>query len=100
MSAYDLHPEAFADIDEIAIFIDHDSSEAAHRAVDEIYRAIQTVIPFPQRGHRRSDLTGRPFRFIRVRGYLIAYAPYENPLWPDAPFINKLVDICRSPRSV
>jgi plasmid stabilization system protein ParE len=81
MSAYDLHPEAFADIDEIAIYIGHDSPEAAHRVVDEIYRAIQNLVPFPHQGHRRSDLTSRLIRFILVRDYLIAYAPDEKPLW-------------------
>lgn len=81
MSGYDLHPEAFADIDEIAIYIGEDSPEAAHRLIDEIYRAIQSLVPLPRRGHRRPDLTSRPLRFIRVRDYLIAYAPDESPLW-------------------
>jgi plasmid stabilization system protein ParE len=49
--------------------------------VGEIYAAIQNLIPFPNRGHRRSDLTNRPLRFIHVRDYLIAYAPDEKPLW-------------------
>ena len=74
MSGYDLHPEAFTDIDQ-------DSPEAAHRVVNEIYDAIQSVVPFPRLGHRRPDLTNRPVRFIRVRDYLIAYAPDEKPLW-------------------
>ncbi len=60
MSDYDLHPEALDDIDEIAIYIGLDSIEAAHRVVDEIYRAIQTLVPLPNRGHRRPDLTSRP----------------------------------------
>lgn len=81
MSGYALHPEAFIDIDEIAAYIGQDSPEAAHRIVDEIYRAIQNVVPFPNSGHRRTDLTNRPLRFIRVRDYLIAYAPDEKPLW-------------------
>ena len=81
MSGYDLHPEAFIDIDEIAIYIGQDSPEAAHRVVDEIYRTIQNLVSFPQRGHRRRDLTSRPLRFIRVRDYLVAYAPDEKPLW-------------------
>ena len=81
MSGYDLHPEAFRDIDEIAAYIGQDSPEAAHRVVDEIYHALGALIPFPHRGHRRTDLTSRPLRFIRVRDYLIAYAPDENPLW-------------------
>lgn len=81
MIGYDLHPEAFDDIDEIAAYIGRDSPEAAHRVVDEIYRAIGAVVSFPHQGHRRADLTSRPLRFIRVRDYLIAYAPDEKPLW-------------------
>jgi hypothetical protein len=37
MSDFDLHPEAFTDIDEIAIYFGRDSAEAAHRVVDEMY---------------------------------------------------------------
>jgi plasmid stabilization system protein ParE len=81
MSGYALHPEAFIDIDEIAVYIGPESPKAAHRVVDEIYRAIENAVPFPNRGHRRTDLTDRPLRFIRVRNYLIAYAPDEKPLW-------------------
>jgi plasmid stabilization system protein ParE len=81
MSDFDLHPEAFTDIDEIVVYIGEDSPEAAHRVVDDIYQAIQSLIPFPHRGHRRPDITGRPLRFLSVRGYLIAYAPDEKPLW-------------------
>jgi plasmid stabilization system protein ParE len=50
MSDYGLHPEAFIDIDEIALYIGEDSPEAAHRIVDEIYRAIQSLVPLPHRG--------------------------------------------------
>lgn len=81
MIGYDLHPEAFGDIDEIAEYIGQDSPEAAHRVVDEIYDAINPLVSFPHAGHRRPDLTGRPLRFIHVRDYLIAYAPDEEPLW-------------------
>lgn len=49
--------------------------------VDELYKAITAGVPFPQTGHRKTDLTDRPLRFIRVRDYLIAYAPDKKPLW-------------------
>ena len=81
MTGFDLHPEAFKDIDEIAIFIGQHSPGAAHRLVDEIYAAIAQLVPFPHQGHRRPDLTGHPIRFKRVRDYLLAYAPDEKPLW-------------------
>jgi plasmid stabilization system protein ParE len=81
MSGYDLHPDEFIDIDDIAVHIGEGGPEAAHRVVDELYRAIRNLIPFPNSGHRRLDLTSGPLRFIRVRDYLIAYAPDETPLW-------------------
>jgi plasmid stabilization system protein ParE len=72
MSGYDLHPAAFIDIDEIAL------SKAGSS---------------PPSGHRRPDLTSSPLRFIRVRDYLIAYAPDERPLW-----IIAVIHGHRSPR--
>ena len=81
MSGFALHPEAFTDIDEIAIYIGQDSPDAALRVVDELYTAISNLVPFPHQGHRRPDLTRRAMRFKRVRDYLIAYAPDEKPLW-------------------
>ncbi|MCC6366037.1 MAG: hypothetical protein IT165_21175 [Bryobacterales bacterium] len=51
---YELHPEACGDVDEIRGYIAAD---------------------------KRADLTDRPLRFIRVRDYVIAYAPDEKPLW-------------------
>jgi toxin ParE1/3/4 len=81
MTGYDLHPEAFEDIDEIAAYIGEDSPEAAHRVVDDIYQALEKLVSFPHQGHRRTDLTSRPLRFKIVRDYLIAYAPEEKPLW-------------------
>jgi antitoxin ParD1/3/4/toxin ParE1/3/4 len=82
--SYALHPKAFIDIDEIAVYIGQDSPEAAHRVVEDIYRTIQNFVPMPHQGHRRTDLTNRPLRFIRVRDCLIAYAPAEKPLWAIA----------------
>ena len=45
MIGYALHSEAFTDMDEIAIYIGKDSAENAHRVVDEIYSAIENVVP-------------------------------------------------------
>jgi plasmid stabilization system protein ParE len=49
--------------------------------IADILAAIRSLTSFPQRGHRRPDLTSRPLRFILVREYLVAYAPDEKPLW-------------------
>lgn len=78
---YELHPEAYEDVDELRGYIAADNPDAADRVVIEIFNAIEHLVPFPHSGHRRPDLTNRPVRFIRVRDYLIAYAPDEKPLW-------------------
>jgi plasmid stabilization system protein ParE len=81
MTGYDFHPEARADLDEIWEYIRADNLDAADRVIAEILSAIRALVSFPGQGHRRTDLTARPIRFIRVRNYLIAYAPDEKPLW-------------------
>jgi plasmid stabilization system protein ParE len=81
MTGYGFHPEARFDLDEIWEFLRADSLESADRVISEILAAIRSLGPFHDQGHRRPDLTSRPLRFIRVREYLIAYAPDEDPLW-------------------
>jgi toxin ParE1/3/4 len=81
MTGYDFHPEARFDLDEIWEFIREDNLAAADRTIEELLSAIRALVPFPNQGHRRPDLTSRPVRFVRVRDYLIAYAPNEKPLW-------------------
>jgi toxin ParE1/3/4 len=80
MSGFVLHPDALNDLDEIWTFIALDNVAAADRVIQEINDAIRAVLPFPQIGHSRPDLTSRPIRFLSVRGLLIAYAPDESPL--------------------
>ena len=81
MSGYALHPEAFADLDEIRDFIAADSADAADRVITEVFDNLRQLELFPDKGYRRPDLTSRPLRFVLVREYLIAYAPEESPLW-------------------
>jgi plasmid stabilization system protein ParE len=76
-----LHPLAAQDITDIWEYIAADNPLAARRVREEIYNATRALILFPERGHRRPDLTARPLRFTLVREYLIAYAPEESPLW-------------------
>jgi plasmid stabilization system protein ParE len=80
MSGFVLHPKAYTDLDEIWEYIAADSLEAADRVREEIYEAIQSLVPFPYVGHSRPDLTARPLRFQSLRDYVIAYAPDEIPL--------------------
>ncbi len=80
MNQFVLHPEAYTDIDEIWEYIASDNPDAADRVLQEIYGAVDSLVAFLRRGHRRPDPTTRPLRFQVVRNYLIAYAPGEKPL--------------------
>src|SRR5437773_319808 len=80
MSRYVFHPEAFADMDDIWDYIALDNPNAADQFIEEIYKAIRSLVNMPNQGHWRTDLTSRPLRFWRIRSYLIAYAPDEHPL--------------------
>lgn len=93
MSGHALHPEAYDDLDDIRGYIAQDNPDAADRVITEIFAAIRALVPFPNQGHRRPDLTSRPLRFIVVREYLIAYAPEQKPLWVVAVMHGR-----RSPR--
>ena len=93
MIAYDFHPKARLDLDEIWEFIRGDNLDAADRVIAEILASIDALVSFPNQGHKRPDLTSRPLRFILVREYLIAYAPEEKPLWVVAVMHGR-----RSPR--
>jgi len=81
MTGYDFHPEAALDLDEIWEFIAEANLDAADRVIVDILAALDKLLPFPNQGHKRPDLTSRPLRFTLVREYLIAYAPDEKPLW-------------------
>jgi toxin ParE1/3/4 len=93
MSGYALHPEAYADLDDIRGYIAQENPDAADQVITEIFDAIRGLVPFPGQGHRRPELTSRPLRFSLVRDYLIAYAPDEKPLWVVAVMHGR-----RSPR--
>jgi len=93
MSGYALHPEAFADLDEIREYIAENSPDAADRMIIEIFEGIAGLVPFPRQGYRRPNLTSRPLRFKLVREYVIVYAPEKQPLSVVAIFHGR-----RSPR--
>jgi plasmid stabilization system protein ParE len=78
--AFVLHPEAAHDITEIWEYIVGENPPAAGRVRQDLFEAIRQLVEFPHSGLRRPDLTARPLRFKRVRDYLIAYAPDEQPL--------------------
>lgn len=53
MSLFVLHPEAYAELDEIWGFIAQDNLEAADRVRDDIRNTIRELVPFPHQGRRR-----------------------------------------------
>jgi plasmid stabilization system protein ParE len=61
--------------------------------VQEIFDSIRALVPFPRQRDRRPDLTRRALRFVRVRDYLIAYAPEDKPL-----LVIAIIHGHRSPR--
>ena len=65
MREYELHPDAYVDLDEIGQYIADGSPDGAKRVVSEVFDAIAALVPFPRQGHHRADLTSRQLRFIR-----------------------------------
>jgi plasmid stabilization system protein ParE len=49
--------------------------------IGDVFETLRSLPASRHIGHRRPDLTNKPLRFIRVRDYLVAYAPDEDPLW-------------------
>ena len=81
MTTYAFHPDALRDLDEIWEYIAADNSDAADRILDNILRKCESLAILPHQGHRRSELTSAPLRFVVVRDYVLAYAPDEQPVW-------------------
>ena len=66
MTGYGFHPEARLDLDEIWEFIRADNLDTADRVIAEILSSIRALVPFPDQGHKRPDLTSRPLRNVRM----------------------------------
>ena len=47
MPGFVLHPEAYADLDEIWEYIAADNLDAADRVLDEIYQTLRSLVVFP-----------------------------------------------------
>jgi plasmid stabilization system protein ParE len=69
MSGFVLHPDAFADLEEIWEVIAADSLDTTDRVLEEIYVAIPSRIPFPGVGHIRFDLLGGLYAFMSCGAY-------------------------------
>jgi plasmid stabilization system protein ParE len=80
MTAFVLSPEAYQDLTEIYEYIAQDNVDAADRVREELLEAMRGLAEMPGKGHRRTDLTGRPVLFWTVRSYQIIYKPGTGPL--------------------
>ena len=72
---------AEADVEEIIDYylFENQSVYAAETVNREFHAAFRTLADSPGQGHLREDLTDKPFRFWRVRSYLIVYRPRDHP---------------------
>lgn len=52
MKGYELHPEAFVDVDEIREHIAKDNPDAADRVITEIFDGIRALVAFPEQGYQ------------------------------------------------
>jgi plasmid stabilization system protein ParE len=50
MNSYELHPEAFNDLDDIREYIADDNPDAADKVMEEIFDGIRALVPFPHQG--------------------------------------------------
>jgi plasmid stabilization system protein ParE len=75
---FELHPGATRDITEIWEFIAKDNLFAARDVREDILDTIRKLVPFPDKWHRRTDLTSRPLRFQTVRADTIIVKNYAR----------------------
>lgn len=78
MPAWEISPDALADLEGIFNFIATDAPEAAERMAEELFAAFEQLAAWPRSGHNRSDLTKRDVRFWPVRPYLVVYRERGN----------------------
>ena len=58
MTGYALHPEAFADLDDIREYIAEDNPDAADRVITEIFDGIRALVAAPLRARCGSNWCG------------------------------------------
>ena len=51
MSGFQLHPEAFADLEDIRAYIAEDNPDAADRVISEIFDVIRSLVLSPNPGY-------------------------------------------------
>ena len=79
MRKFRLSPEAIKDITEIFEYIALDSPDAAERVRVEIYKALQSLVAMPGKGHKREDLTASEVLFWPVYSYSGDLSSWNGP---------------------
>jgi len=81
VSNYQLSPHALADLRAIIEGrAEYFGSESADELEQELLAAFSRIAVTPGLGHRRSDLTPKPYFFYAVQPYLIVYLRQVDPL--------------------
>jgi plasmid stabilization system protein ParE len=71
---YIIAPEAEDDLRQIWRYLFREAGlEIANRIQNELVEAIESLVEFPGKGHKRSDLTKRDVFFLSVYQYMIVY---------------------------
>ena len=74
MNRYILTASASDDLREIISYLATEAGEnIATRIEDELFACFENLAEYPGIGHRRADLTSRPFVFFTVEPYLVIY---------------------------
>jgi plasmid stabilization system protein ParE len=81
VSEYRLTAAALDDIEEILLYVfENYGFDRSIQLEDALFARFEQLALFPGLGHRRSDLTKRPFLFFPERPYLIIYERDVDPL--------------------
>ena len=99
MIPYVILPGCLRDIDELLAFAERQSGKSASEDLEKrLFAAIEQLATFPGIGHRRSDLTSRPYFFYTADPYLIIHARGQDPM-PILAVFHSSRDIKRLLRS-
>lgn len=81
MSQYRLTSAALDDVDTILLYVSKNfGPDRASQLEDSLFSLFEQLALFPGLGHRRSDLTKRPFLFFPENSYLVIYERDVDPL--------------------
>ncbi len=77
---YFLSPTAKKDIEGIIHRVANYNSSSADRLSREFKRVFESLSLFPLLGSVKEDFTNKPYRWLHIEGYWIAYNPNTMPI--------------------